>query len=230
MFGRDEVGMLAHRQEGEARLLGQVVPVVAFGAEWLRERQDHHHRAHRFEGVELRQVRGGQGGRQARHQARRSRREHGVVIARAAGRVQREAAGLGRGNLPHGGAEVQRRAALLHGGCQRVEEGLEAAHEGAQARGARVNARPHPRHVDVGIVLAELADQQRFPQRFVHARPHVLAQPLLGGHLLQGVPVGTELECRPASPNRITSAGGKCRSKKSGMLVNIESKGWNWPS
>ena len=78
-------------------------------------------------------------------------------------------------NLAHGGAEVQRRAALLHGGRQRVEEGLKAADEGAEARGARMQPRPEPGHVHVAIMLlAELADQQRFPQRFVHALAHVL--------------------------------------------------------
>jgi hypothetical protein len=103
-------------------------------------------------------------------------------------------------NLTHGGVEAQRHAALLHGGGQRLEERLKAAHERAQARGARVQARPHPGHVDVGIVLAELAHQQRFPQRVVHALAHVLAQPLLGRHLLQRLPVGAQLELQAGPP------------------------------
>jgi hypothetical protein len=39
VLGRDEVGVLAQGQEGEAGLLGQVVPVVAVRAERLGERQ-----------------------------------------------------------------------------------------------------------------------------------------------------------------------------------------------
>ncbi len=79
---------------------------------------------------------------------------------------------------------------------QRVEEGLKAAFEDAEPQAARVDARPHPRHVDAVVLLAELADQQRAEELVVARRPHVAQEPLVRRDVFQRLPERRQLEER----------------------------------
>ena len=96
---------------------------------------------------------------------------------------------------------------------------MKAALEDAQPQAARMDARPHPRHVDAVVFLAELADQQRAEELVVARRAHVAHEPLVGGDAFERLPEGRQLEERAASKKRgFASSGSGSVSAESGVI------------
>ena len=80
-------------------------------------------------------------------------------------------------------------------GSKLVCKDLETAPEGAQARGADVQARPHPGHAYLVVpVFAELADHHRLPHAFVDFVSGIFAHPGIGSGFLKRAPVLGQLE------------------------------------
>ena len=174
VLGRDEVGVLAHRQIRKARALGQIVPVVALFAELAFEGEHHDHGAQRFEFTQCgeivrRKLRG-----EAGHQPRRDGADDLVENLRlAAFEMDRPCPRLAvEIQAFDGGAVGDLSAARFDLGGEVTEEGLETPDIGAEPAGAGLDPGPEPGHVHLPGVRAELADQQRLEQEFVGALAH----------------------------------------------------------
>ena len=204
VFGRDVIGMLDQRQAGEALALGQVEPVVALGGELVLEREDHHQGGHALKLEQTFQVAFGQGGSQVSQAGGRGGHQNALEDLAGGSRLDLDqnsaALGLGRDGADAGRiAQVHTHPAQPLG--EQVGKMLEAALEGAQARGARLDAGPHPGHVDLLIVLlAELAEHERLPHQAVDLLPGPLAHPGIHSHFLELAPVGGQAQVQTDQP------------------------------
>jgi len=153
------------------------------------ERQHHHHCAHALQVQQALQVFAGQVGCKPRHQRRGGGGQHPVKGFRhPIGQTDFQPALCPRLDVLDGGIQAQVHAALPQGRRKAVGKCLEAAAEGAQAGGARLETRPEPRHVDILVVPAKFANQQRLELGGVEPLAVVFAHPRVGGHLFQRLP------------------------------------------
>ncbi len=82
-----------------------------------------------------------------------------------------------------------------------IGKSLEATRECAQTRAARMQARPHPSHVNLfGIALAKLAYHHWLPHRFIDLVSGFSAHPGVGGGFFQLTPVIRQAQVKPHKP------------------------------
>ena len=82
-----------------------------------------------------------------------------------------------------------------------IGKSLEATCKCAQARAARMQARPHPSHVDLfGIALAKLAYHHWLPHRFIDFIAGFGTHPSFRGGFFQLTPVVRQAQVKPHKP------------------------------
>jgi len=83
-------------------------------------------------------------------------------------------------------------------GSKFVGKDLETAPKGPQARGAGVQPRPHPGHIDLIMpVFTKFANHHRLPHAFVDFVAGIFAHPGIGGGLFERAPVIGQPQVKP---------------------------------